>query len=137
MRTESKPYELIIEVRADYLYARITADAIDRHTANEYLQRIASECVQHTLNKVLIDRRIPMMMSDADNYLLIMDMARFLGRRKIAFVNPFEQIDAKMELSEVMSRNRNVPYRVFRNEEDAIAWLENDAPDVNMHLSDG
>lgn len=87
MRSDSKPYELILEPRDKYLYARVTAEAIDRHTANEYLQRIAAVCKEQHFNRVLIDRRIPMMMADSDNYLLIMDMTRFLGKRRIAFVN--------------------------------------------------
>lgn len=78
-----------------------------------------------------------MMMSDADNYLLILDMTRFLGHKKIAFVNPFDEINAKMDLSEVMSRNRNAPYRVFKTEEAAVRWLEDDdSIDHDLHSSD-
>ena len=138
MGSGSNPYELILEPRGDYLYARVTAEKVDPRSATEYLQRIAAACSKENINKVLIDRRIPMMMSDADNYLLIVDMTRFLGNKKIAFVNPFDEIDAKMQMGEVISRNRNAPYRVFKTEEDAVRWLkDDDAPDVGMHLSDG
>jgi len=137
MGSGSKPYELILEPRGDYLYARITADEVDRHSATEYLRRIATACTEQNLTKVLIDRRVPMMMSDADNYLLILDMTRFLGRKKIAFVNPYDAIDEKMKLGEVISRNRNAPYRVFKTEEDAVRWLEDeDAIDTDFHSSD-
>jgi len=137
MGSGSKPYELIVETRGDYLYARVTAEEVDRHSATEYLQRIAVACSERNLTKVLIDRRIPMMMSDADNYLLIVDMPRFFGRKRIAFVNPFDQIDAQMELGETISRNRNALYRVFKTEEDAVRWLEDDdALDIDIHASD-
>lgn len=53
-------------------------------------------------------------------------------------MNKYEQIDAKMELSETISRNRNVPYRVFRTEEDAARWLEDDdAAMADLHTSEG
>lgn len=137
MGSGSSPYELILESRGDYLYARVTAEKIDPRSATEYLQRIAAACSKENIGKVLIDRRIPMMMSDADNYLLILDMTRFLGHKKIAFVNPFDEINAKMDLSEVMSRNRNAPYRVFKTEEAAVRWLEDDdSIDHDLHSSD-
>lgn len=138
MGSGSNPYELILEPRGDYLYARVTAEKVDPRSAADYLQRIAAACSKESIGRVLIDRRIPMMMSDADNYLLIVEMTRFLGNKRIAFVNPFDAIDAKMQLSEVISRNRNAAYRVFKTEEEAVRWLkDDDAPDIGLHLSDG
>ena len=133
----SKPYELNFEERGEYLYARVEAEALDPHSATEYLKRIAEESKRTELNKILIDRRIPMMMPDADNYLLIEEMTKFLGHRKIAFLNPFMEIEDAMRFSEVMSRNRGAPYRVFNTEEKALQWLTNDGPfSPDMHTSD-
>ncbi|MBX7060073.1 MAG: hypothetical protein K1X52_00290 [Pyrinomonadaceae bacterium] len=137
MRSDSKPYELFLEVRADYLYARVTADEVDRHSAIDYVYKVAAVCNEKNLHKILIDRRVPMMLADSENYLLILEMTHVLGKKKVAYVNPFEQLDDKMSMNEMVSRNRNVPYRVFRTEEDAVRWLESDAADTNIHASDG
>lgn len=138
MSSGSKPYELILETRGDYLYARVTADEIDRHSAIDYVRRVAAVCNEKSINKILVDRRVPMMLADSENYLLIIEMTQILGRRKIAYVNPFEQLDDKMSMNEMVSRNRNAPYRAFRTEEDAVRWLEDDdALDVDVHSSDG
>lgn len=138
MSSGSKPYELILETRGDYLYARVTADEIDRHSAIDYVRRVAAACTEKSINKILIDRQIPMMLADSENYLLIIEMTQILGQRKTAYVNPYEQLDDKMSMNEMVSRNRNAPYRAFRTEEEAIRWLEDDSAfGPYIHSSDG
>jgi len=78
------PYELKFEKRDNYLYALVRAKDIDRDTAVDYLGRIADRCEDLECSKVLIERDIPVMLSDSDLYFTTNDFLRMLDGVKVA-----------------------------------------------------
>lgn len=123
MNVSDIAYELTFDKRPNYLYALIKADSIDRETALRYLQELADKCTELNAERVMLERRIPVMMSDADNYLIIQDIIKIIGPRRMAVVNPYDSNDEAMAFGNLVGANRGLPYRVFDSTDDAEAWL--------------
>ena len=123
MNVSDIPYELTFDKRPDYLYAVIKADSIDRETALRYLQELADKCSEVNADRVMLERRIPSMMSDADNYLIIQDIIRLIGPRRLAILNPYDSDGEAMAFGNLVGANRGLPYRIFDSADDAEAWL--------------
>ena len=123
MNVSDIPYELTFDKRPNYLYAVIKADSIDRHTALRYLQELADKCTEVNAERVMLERRIPATMSDADTYLIIQDITRLIGPRRMAVVNPYDSNSEAMAFGNLVGANRGLPYRVFDSSDDAEAWL--------------
>lgn len=123
MNVSDIPYELTFDKRPDYLHAVVKANSIDRETALRYLQELADKCTELNAERVMLERRIPATMSDADNYLIIQDIIKIIGPRRMAVVNPYESNDEAMAFGNLVGANRGLPYRVFANTDDAEAWL--------------
>jgi hypothetical protein len=123
MNVSDIPYELTFDKRPGYLHAVIKADSIDRGTALRYLQELADKCTEVNADRVMLERRIPATMSDADNYLIIQDIIRLIGPRRMAVVNPYESNDKAMAFGSLVGANRGLPYRVFDSTDDAEVWL--------------
>jgi hypothetical protein len=123
MNVSDIPYELTFDKRPSYLYAVIKADSIDRETALRYLHELADKCTEVNAERVMLERRIPAMMSDADNYLIIQDIIKIIGPRRMAVVNPYDSNNEAMAFSNLVGANRGLPYRMFDSTDDAEAWL--------------
>lgn len=123
MNVSDIPYELIFDKRPKYLYAQVKADSIDRETALRYLQELADKCAEVNAERVMLERRIPATMSDADTYLIIQDIVRLIGPRRMAVVNPYDSNADAMAFGNLVGANRGLPYRVFDSTDDAEAWL--------------
>ncbi len=123
METPGTPYQLTFEERDGYLFARITAETINRDMAMQYLNELAAKCAELKLERILLERRIPATMSNTDTYFVMGDLVRILGGRRFAVVNPHMSNEDSLGFSALVGANRGVRYRVFPNIDDAEAWL--------------
>jgi hypothetical protein len=123
METPDKPYQLTFEERDGYLFARITAETINRDMAMQYLNELADKCVELKLERILLERQIPATMSNTDTYFVMGDLVRILGGRRFAVVNPHMSNEDSLGFSALVGANRGVRYRVFQNIADAEQWL--------------
>jgi hypothetical protein len=120
------PYKLIFERRPRYLYARIEAEDIDRETAISYLREIANKSEELSENRVLLERSIPVMLSDADLLFTTEDFAEMMKGRKVAFLNPHTPISEDMDFAMVIATNRGAEFQLHRDTRSAEAWLSSD-----------
>ena len=128
MTTPELPYLITFEERPRYLFARVTAEQIDRETVLSYFRDLAKKCEATRSDRLMIDRRIRSVMSEADYYFVVSDMPRIFGRVRIAFVNPIVSNEHAMRFADMVSGNRGYPYRLFQTEPEAESWLVSDDP---------
>ena len=117
------PYEIMFERRPQYLYARITADSIDRDMALRYLRELADKCAEFHANRVMLERNVPAMLCDVDNYLIVQEIGRIFGPMRCAVINPHVFNDDTVAFGSLVGENRNLPWRSFATVEEAEAWL--------------
>ena len=117
------PYELKFEKRPDYLYAFVRAKTIDRDTAIDYLGRIADRCEDLECTKLLLERDIPVMLSDSDLYFTTNEFLRMLKGVKVAFFNPHISIEKAMEFAITIGTTSGAKFSLFNTIADAEEWL--------------
>lgn len=116
-------YELDLEPREGYLYARVRAEGITTAMADEYLGKIAEKCAELQVQRLMLVREIPNVMRNADLFLTSQAVvSRFLGIR-VAWVNPYPQNDEALEFAAMVANNRGGLFRNFRSEAEAEQWL--------------
>jgi hypothetical protein len=125
MRKQSS-YTLTCEERSGYLYAHVQADTIDRENALEYLRQIAARRASTRARRLLIFREIPVMLSDSDLFFTTREFLEMIGSTRIAFVNPFSEIEDGMNFAMTIGVNRGANYRLFSSAERAEEWLQRD-----------
>ncbi len=69
MADPTKPYELIFEERADYLYACVKAETINEESALSYLREVAERCALLESTHLMLYRDIPTMLPTASSFL--------------------------------------------------------------------
>lgn len=116
-------YQLLLEERDEYLYARVTADTIDQESALQYLTEIANRCDAIECEKLLIYRDIPVMLPDGVLFMVTAEFQKMIAGIRTAFVNPYEPNVEAFNFALTVGENRGAEYKLFNNEEDAIAWL--------------
>ena len=122
MHYSQKPYEIKFE-HGDYLYAKVRANRVDREIALAYLTEVAKEAASAGLDRILLDRDIPELMSDADNYLIILDMLEMVGNKRVAIIIRQSGVEDRVAFFELVSENRQAPYCIFRDRATAERWL--------------
>jgi hypothetical protein len=119
----STPYTLHFENRGQYLYARITAEEIDRPSALEYLNEVADQLRASGLKRLMLERQIPVMLNDADLFHTTLDFLEMIRGTKAAFINPHSSIDDSMAFAMTIGNNRGAMYRLFNDADAGELWL--------------
>lgn len=119
----TNPYSLIFEYRDGYLYSCVTADSIDRKAAISYLTEISDRLKSSRSKRLLLDRRIPKMLSDGDLFTTTLDFLEMIRGTKVAFVNPYLSIDEAMTFAMTIGNNRGANYQLFADADAAERWL--------------
>ncbi|MBV9241295.1 MAG: hypothetical protein JO314_04730 [Acidobacteria bacterium] len=117
------PYELTFDERSGYLYACVTADAIDRETALDYLRKVADRITDSEYERLMLERDIPMMLPAAELFFTTQDFLKMVGPTRVAFVNKHIVIHEEMDFAILIGTNRGANYRLFNNEAEAEEWL--------------
>ena len=123
MISSTESYHLIFEERPQYLYARVTADTITRETAMAYLTEVAARLKASRRKRLMLERCIPVMLSDADLFNTTRDFLEMIGSTKSAFINPYLSIDEAMDFAMTIGNNRGANYRLFNCPILAEEWL--------------
>ena len=123
MNTSEKPYDLTVEQRPEYLYARIQTDAITMQTEIEYLEDLVKHCDAVQCKRIMLRRDIPVMLSTTDLYFATTRFAEIIPGLRVAIVNPHAGNDPGAKFAEVVGRNRGALLRLFKDEDEAERWL--------------
>jgi len=117
------PYKLIFEARSGYLYARVEAEQISATTSKAYLAEVRAECDAHRSTRLMIDRRIPHVMSVIGFYNVSGNSVDILRGIKVAWLNPYPENHEMLEFAMTAANNRGGRYGLFTNEREAEEWL--------------
>lgn len=118
-----KTFKLTFEERSGYLYACVAAPTIDRKSALEYLHSVAEQVKSREVDRLMLERDIPVMLPASDLFFTTQDFLKMIGRTRVAFVNPHTSIEEEMKFAMTIGTNRGANYRLFDNIPDAEAWL--------------
>ena len=123
MSDRKKPYRLTFEPRAKYLYAHIHAETTTRAIALRYLRQIAEECVRLKYERLLIERDVPVMLSDSDIFSTTNDFLDMIRHVRVAFVNPHVTHKAAMKFAMLVGTNRGGQFHAHKTVHEAEQWL--------------
>src|SRR4051794_1227840 len=113
-RKEQLPYELTFEERPGYLYARVTAENMTGYDARVYLTQITEEAARLGQQRIMVDRRIPMMLDAGTLFFAIKDLIDRIHGTRLVFVNPYPELDDDMEFAIKIATNRGADHNVAR-----------------------
>ncbi len=119
------PYELMLEPRPGYLYARIKADTITDKVAMRYLRKVTARCRALKCDRLLLHRDIPSMLPTGSLFFLASEFQQRVRGIRVAFVNPYPSNEPDLTFGVTVGTNRGADYAVFDNDADAEAWLLN------------
>lgn len=119
----SQPYELTFEMRQGYLHARIRSESMDQPTALEYLRIVAERCTEEKAERLMLERDVPVMLKDVDLFYTTQYFLDLIRGTRVAFVNPYIEIQDDMDFAITIGTNRGADYRLFNGVVEAEAWL--------------
>jgi hypothetical protein len=128
MKTEPKrkSYELTVDNRNDYLYARVSGNALPQETAVGYLQEIAHACGQYQCTKVVIERDVPRHFAVWDTFFVATQFPRFgVELTKVAVVDKTLKADERNEFSVMIGRKPGLDLHLFKTITEAEKWIRN------------
>lgn len=129
MHELNKHYELLLEMRPEYLYASIKADTIDQPTVVAYLHEVIAKCKKLGRTRLLIERDIPAALSETEVFFSGTDFAHTgLADMMVAIVDHRPENAEGLELTILVQNNRGANSRLFDNTADAEAWLQKSLP---------
>jgi len=117
-----KSYEIDLEDRGDYLYARVSGEKLNATISASYWNQIAEKCFELGRNKILIEKEFKESVSAAEMLEMSSYLGQLLATHRIAFVDRFGHEDIN-ELGKKLARNRDVMLQIFENTRDAEQWL--------------
>ena len=120
----SRPYELTLEYRPQYLYAFVRGEKDSCEISRQYWKEIADECNKSGIKKVLIEEDITENISMPDMYRFASEIPDlgFHGVR-VAFFDRHETQHQLNQFGETVATNRGLVSRVFNNFAEAEKWL--------------
>ena len=117
------PYTLTFSQGNGYLHARVRAETVTLETATEYMRAIANECRTRGQKRVLIEREVPAAMPLAHMISIVENMTGLLAGIKVAFVNPYREIDESLQFLVLAATNRSTEASVHPTLKAARDWL--------------
>lgn len=117
------PYQLTIEERPAYVYARVEGDLTPAN-ALRFLEDAHAACVKSGRTSVLLDMQLRGAMPTTSIYEVISQRAADGSKlHKIAYV-PYDSGDPSMaHFAETVAMNRGVNVRIFESVAAAEGWL--------------
>ena len=123
MRPAARPYELSFDTRPEFLYAKIAAPSINRSLKLDYLAEVVLRCAKARCKQILLERDIPVMITDEELESTIEDVVKASEGVTIAFVNPHLDIEPKLKKFISQGKRRGGQFRYFSGREAAEKWL--------------
>lgn len=120
-------YDLQIEVRLGYIYARVTVENADRAIAMSFLSDALIECAKHRRKRLLLERANAGSVAENELFHIMDDLIKMNDQTKIAFLN--RHLLLAGELRDVVAYGAEIGgnYRCFDSFDKAEEWLLEDA----------
>jgi hypothetical protein len=121
---ENSPlYDLYLEPRLGYLYARVRAATLDSQSALDYFTDLLRRASSLRWKKVLLHREIANTLSDED-LEFVMDTLAAMGHDiRVAILNEDLSQKPSMQLAETLARFAGLQQRHFTRKDHAERWL--------------
>jgi hypothetical protein len=116
-------YELFFEERKGYLYARVTAEIINKEIAMAYLTQVAERAKRFAPKRLMLHRDIPQMLPDGVLFFVTAEFQQMIAGIKTAFVNPHLSNEDAFKFAITVGQNRGADYKIFSSDTDAETWL--------------
>ena len=116
-------YDLTFEKRPDWVVARLRSATIDHLTVLDYLAEIAVTCAKWHSRALLIERDIPMVLSDEE---MLDSWGVFLNTRtemRVALFNPHPDIEQPLQQLVSATHVGGVNAAYFRDISAAERWI--------------
>lgn len=124
MTEPQKPYQLTFEIRPQYLYARVSCDAINQKIVVDYLHEITGKCRKLGRKHLMIERDIPATLSETDTFFTGTEFAHMgIDKIRIAFVDRREENTEHLEFAMLIVNNRGADLKLFHDPASAEKWL--------------
>lgn len=134
MNELSKPYELTLEMRPEYLYARVRSKATSQEMVVAYIHEVIRKCKKLNRRRLLLERDIPATLGDKEVFFSGTDFAHMgLADVKIAVVDRRAENIEGLELAILVQNNRGANIMLFDNVPEAESWLVSRLPHL-AHL---
>ena len=121
MKSSSSMSDLTFDERPEYLHARISAQALDRKMALDYLSEISLKCASTRCKQMLLEREMSEIMADDDLFASMKDLVEMSAGIRIALVNPHVSVDDALKHLEQFSHGADFKY--FNDSAEAKRWL--------------
>ena len=132
MSVPYREYELHTEWRDEYLFARVTAKALDRAGVLDYLSEVADAAASRQTLRVLLDRRVGNTLSESETLFVVTKLAKMRPGLKLAIVNENAAQMPVMEFASDIGRHAGQIYHAFGDEGSGVKWLLTDeSPDYD------
>ncbi|MGB4989340.1 MAG: hypothetical protein WBO10_08915 [Pyrinomonadaceae bacterium] len=122
----NKNYELTFTEHCEYIYAELKGESISAEIIHEYVAELVAKCKETGKSRILLYRDIPAVMSGGQVFFSVAEGVEQLSGKKIALVNPYQDIAKRIEFAMTVGQNRGANYRAFDNVPDAKKWLLED-----------
>ena len=116
-------FELTIDRREGYLYARVTALAITAEDFADVLSDLADECRRSNCDKLLLYRDVPSMSGVGNTFQIVTNMLKLLPGLTVAIVNPYRSNEEMLRFAADFAHTRGFDLSIFHDEKAALNWL--------------
>jgi hypothetical protein len=123
MEEPEAPYKLTFEERDGYLLANIKAEILEYDAAQDCLLEVAREIERLKLTRLMVHREIPSVMPRGQLFFTSANMAESFKHVRVAFVNPYPDLDEALNFGALTANNRGAKFNVFGDIETAEKWL--------------
>jgi hypothetical protein len=123
MSISTTSIEISYAMRKGYLRARVKADEINYRAALDYVRRIAEKCRSENVDLLLLERRIPNLLSDVEMVFIKNHFIEILPCRRAAFVNPLLNVRHDLPSAVFTGCEHGTQYKHFNCLREAEAWL--------------
>jgi hypothetical protein len=123
---DDKSYSISFELRANYLYALVTGEAVTNELTNAYWNEIGQECARHKITKLLVEEKLSRRIDSlSDAYRTSADVSVIAGLTgvKIAFVDSDLAHHDLNLFGELVASNRGLYCKNFEDFREAEEWL--------------
>ena len=119
----TRPYEIIFTEHPEYLYVELRGGRVSPDIIRDYIADILAKCGETGKTRILLYRDIPAVLSEGEVFHTVNESLQALSGKKLALVNPHENIRSAVEFGMTVGQNRGGNYRSFNNVAEAQEWL--------------
>ncbi|HMT08877.1 MAG TPA: hypothetical protein PKA82_12800 [Pyrinomonadaceae bacterium] len=116
-------YKIAFTVHTEYLYVHLKAEDVSDGSISAYVSDIVAKSEETGLDKIILYRDIPVANNEASVFKTVSASLEELYGKKLAIVNPYEELNDVLKFGMTVGSNRGGNYEVFDTVEEAEKWL--------------